>query len=95
MTPYSYVIIRHNNPTFERESVLLSNKYNAKKKYAFIQKSCHKDGSESICFIDYSNDLEALQERANRFVSWYNYVAGLQKNIQGYISETSFKSEPS
>lgn len=86
-TPYSYVIIDHNRPELERESTLLHNKYNAKKKYAFINKSIHKDGSESICFIDYSNDLEDLQNRAAKFVSWYNYPIGLRKNMQGYISE--------
>jgi hypothetical protein len=87
MEGYNYVIIKHNYPALERESVLLANKYNAKKKYAFIQKMVHKDGSESIGFISYSNDLEELQERANGFISWYNYPLGLRKNIQGFISE--------
>lgn len=87
MTPYNYVIIKHNYPELERESVLLNNKYNAKKKYAFINKSIHKDGSESISYIEYSNDLEALQNRAKNFVSWYNYPIGLSKNMQGCISE--------
>ena len=86
-TSYGYVIIKHNYPELERESTLLENKYNAKKKYAYIQKSVHKDGSESINFITYSNDLENLQENAKRFVSWYNYPLGLRKNIQGFISE--------
>jgi hypothetical protein len=86
-TAYGYVIIKHNYPELERESTLLHNKYSAKKKYAFIQKSGHKDGSESINFIDYSNDLEALQARASKFVSWYNYPLGLCKNMQGYIRE--------
>jgi len=88
-TSYNYVIIKHNYPELERETVLLSNNYKAKKKYAFIQKMVHKDGSESIGFIDYSNDLEALQERAKGFVSWYNYPLGLRKNIQGFVSEVT------
>jgi len=86
MKAYSYVIIKNNYPQLERESTLLHNKYKANKKYAFIQKSIHKDGSESICFIDYSNDLEELQKRANGFISWYNYPIGVCKNIQGYLS---------
>jgi hypothetical protein len=86
-TAYNYVIIKHNYPELERESVLLANRYNAKKKYAFIQKMVHKDGSESIGFINYSNNLEELQERANGFLSWYNYPLGLRKNIQGFINQ--------
>ena len=87
MKQYNYVIIKHNYPELERESTLLHNKYKANKKYAYINKGVHKDGSESIYFIDYSNDLEALQLRAKEFVSWYNYPLNLTKNIQGYIRE--------
>lgn len=86
MQPYNYIIIKHNYPELERESTLSHNKYKAKAKYAFINKGCHKDGSESIYYIEYSNDLEALQERAKGFISWYNYPLNLRKNIQGYIS---------
>lgn len=88
-TGYSYVIITENRETLERESVLLRNKYLKSKKYAFINKVSHKDGSESIAFIDYSNNMEELQERANGYISWYNYPLGLSKNMQGYISEIS------
>jgi hypothetical protein len=87
MEAWSYVIIKHNSPELERESVLLENKYKPKSKYAFINKIVHKDGSESISYIHYSNDLELLQNRAKDFVSWYNYPIGLSKSIQGYISE--------
>jgi hypothetical protein len=87
MTSYSYVIIKVNHPELERERVLLDNKYKARLKYAFINKIVHKDGSENIAFIDYSDDLEELQERAKGFISWYNYPLGVAKSIQGYISE--------
>jgi DNA polymerase sigma len=83
---YHYIIIQPNYADLEREATLSHNKYNAKKKYAFINKGLHKDGSESIYYIDYSNDLEELQTRAAGFVSWYNYPLNLMKNIQGYIS---------
>jgi hypothetical protein len=87
MTNYSYIIIKENHPELERESVLLDNKYNPKKKYAFINKVVHKDGSENIAFINYSNDLQDLQNRAKGFISWYNYPLGVAKNIQGYLRE--------
>jgi hypothetical protein len=85
--PYNYVIIKHNYPELEREYTLLNNKYNAKKKYAFINKIVHKDGSENIAFIDYGNDLEAFQLRVANCESWYNYPLKLTKNIQGYITD--------
>lgn len=84
---YSYIIIKENYPELERESVLLHNKYKANKKYAYIVKGVHKDGSESIYFIEYSNDLEDLSNRSKEFPSWYNYPLGITKSLQGYISE--------
>ena len=91
MNGYNYAIIKENYPELERESVLSpgkkSNKYSAKKKYAMIVKGVHKDGSESIYFIKYSNDLEELHKEASRYISWYNYPLGLSKNIQGFIRE--------
>jgi len=87
MTPYNYVIIVHNYPELERESTLLGSPYKAKKRYAAIYKQMHKDGSESISFIVYSNDLEILHKRAADHPSWYNYPLGLCKSMQGYISE--------
>ena len=85
MTPYNYVIIKHNYPELERESTLLDSPYKPKKKYAAIYKQMHKDGSESIAFITYDNDLEKLQNSANGHVSWYNYPLGLYKEMQGNI----------
>jgi hypothetical protein len=79
----NYAIIKHNYPELERETVLTHNKYNAKKKYALIVKGIHKDSSESIFFIDYSNDLEELHNRAITFESWYNYPLGVSKCILG------------
>lgn len=87
MKPYNYVIIKENYPELERESVLLHNKYKRKKKYAMIVKGVHKDSSESIYFIEYSNDIMALQEKASKHVSWYNYPMGVAKDIQGYLRE--------
>jgi hypothetical protein len=88
---YSYAIIKENYPDLERLTVLSpekgETKYNPKKKYAMIVKGVHKDHSESIYFIVYSNDLENLHNRAKKYPSWYNYPIGLTKNMQGYIRE--------
>lgn len=84
---YSYIIIKENYPELERESVLLGNNYKASRRYAMINKIVHKDGSENISTIVYSNDLQALHNRAKGFISWYNYPLGMSKNIQGYLKE--------
>lgn len=84
-TAYNYVIIKNNCPELEKESTLLHNKYKKSKKYAFINKGIHRDGSESIYYIEYSNNLEELQSKAVKFISWYNYPLGLYKDIQGNV----------
>lgn len=86
MTNYNYVIIQANSPIFAQQSTLLDNNYKPTK-YCIIYKTVYRDGSESITRIVYSNNLEKLQNDAKGYISWYNYVAGLKKNIQGYISE--------
>lgn len=90
-TQYNYAIIKENYPELAREIVLSpsknSNKWLKTKKYAMIVKGVHKDGSESIYFIKYSNDLPELQTQAKGYPSWYNYPIGISKNIQGYLSE--------
>jgi len=85
-TEFNYAIIKENNPNFERESVLSENKYKPTK-YALIIKGCHKDGSELIYFIKYSNNLEALHSDAKQYPSWYNYPIGIYKELQGYLRE--------
>ncbi len=88
--PYSYAIIKYNYPELERESTLLDNKYR-KTKYALIQKVVHKDGSENIATIYYSNDLEKLQEQANGYLSWYSYPISLYKDTQQNIRHLEAK----
>jgi hypothetical protein len=85
-TGYSYVIIKHNDPTFEREKTYFESKYK-KTKYAMFNKTIHKDGSETLTSIKYSNDIEQLQNEASQYISWYNYPLGVSKNIQGYLRE--------
>lgn len=87
---YHYAIIVHNSSDNYNRSVLLSNNYK-RTKYCMIDRGVHKDGSESEYFIIYSNDLEKLQNKASKYVSWYNYPIGLRKEIQGGISDTAIK----
>lgn len=84
---YSYAIVKHTQDWMRQESVLLENNYNPKKKYALIEKIVHKDRSENIANIYYSNDLEMLSNRAKKYISWYNYPLMLCKDIQGYIRD--------
>jgi hypothetical protein len=88
MKNYSYAIIQENYPELQRVSTLLENNYKPLK-YAFIEKIMHKDGSESISRIIYSNDLEKLQNTASGYISWYNYPANLYKEMQGNIYHIS------
>jgi hypothetical protein len=87
MTQYSYGIVKENYPTLRNLSTYLDNKYDAKKKYALIEKQCFKDGSEGINRIIYSNDLENLSKQLEGYPTWYNYPKEKRKNIQGYISD--------
>jgi len=83
---FHYAIIVHNSSDNHNRNVLLSNNYK-NTKYCMIDRGVHKDGSESEYFIIYSNNLEMLQNKASKYVSWYNYPIGLRKEIQGNISE--------
>ena len=82
---YSYAIIKANNSNFAKESTLLDNKYKPKAKYVLIEKIVHKDCSENISRILYSNNLESLHSIASKYVSWYNYPISLHKDIQQNI----------
>ena len=84
-TEFSYMVVKHNQPHFERESTLLHNKHKKTAKYAIFNKSCHKDGSESVNFIEYSSSMEEIQNKINGFESWYNYPLGIAKLRNGKI----------
>lgn len=80
---FNYAVIRHNNPYQETKTALLDNKYNPEKKYSLEFISTHKDGTESITCIEYSNDLEALHNKVIEFQSWFNYPIHLCKTRKG------------
>jgi hypothetical protein len=88
MESYTYAILVENTPKryLHQESTYLPCKFK-KTKYALIEKQVFKDHSEGINFIYYSNDLNKLIEKMNNYISWYNYVNSVTKNIQGYISK--------
>ena len=83
-TPHNYAVIKHNNPHFAKETTLLESKWK-KTKYAMFNKSVHKDGSESIVNITYSNDLEELQNAAKELPTWFNYPLGVAKKVSGEL----------
>lgn len=85
MKQYGYMVIRFNHPDYERKSTLLHNDYKKSKRYAIFNYSAHKDGSESLNFIEYSDDLEDLHNRAKDYPTWFNYPIGLFKPIDGEI----------
>ena len=86
-TGFSYAIVTKNYPRLQNTPVLLDSPYRKSKKYALVSKVVHKDNSENIAFIKYSNDLQELQEQAKGYPSWYNYPLGLKKDLQGYITQ--------
>ncbi len=84
---YNYAIIQENHVGLRSMSVLDNNPYNAKKKYALLVKGVHKDSSESVYYIKYSNDLEELHTRAKAYPTWYNYPIGISKDLEGNLKE--------
>lgn len=89
MKLYNYAILVTNAPEryLHQESTYLPSPFK-KTKYALIEKQCFNDGSEGINRIIYSDDLDALTLQLKTYISWYDYIAGFMKNIQGYISST-------
>lgn len=83
-TSYNYAILCHNRADLEHEN----GKYLKSKKYALICKVVNKDHSELISHISYSNDLSTTIDKMKRFyISWYDQISGLKKDIQGNITE--------
>lgn len=84
--PFTYVVIRKNDPVFERETPLITNKYR-KSEYAMFNYSVHKDTSESLTHITYCDDLLELTSCSKGFECWFNYPIGLAKSRNGLIYE--------
>lgn len=88
MKQFCYAILVENTPDkyLRQESTFLPSEYK-NTKYALIQKQHFNDGSEGINFIKYSDDLTELFGQLVQHVSWYDYVRGFTKNIQGNVSK--------
>lgn len=85
---FSYAILVENTPDkyLHQESTFLDSLFESTK-YALIEKQCFGDGSEGINRIIYSDDKDLLTKQMYGYVSWYDYVIGQSKSLQGYISE--------
>lgn len=83
---YQYVIIKDNHKDWGKESAILDNVFESDKKYALIVKNVYADGTEKILTIWYSDNIKLLQEHAESYPSWYNYVYKKSKNLQGYVT---------
>jgi hypothetical protein len=88
MKAYTYAILVENTPNqyLHQENTLLPCKFK-KTKYALIEKQVFKDHSEGVNFNYYSNDLKKFTDQMKKYISWYDYVIGVIKNIQGYESQ--------
>lgn len=88
MKTYTYCLLVSNTPDkyLHQESTFLPSPFK-KTRFALIEKQMFKDGSEGINRIIYANNIEKLREQMKSYISWYDYVAGLTKCMQGYISK--------
>ncbi|NCD10690.1 MAG: hypothetical protein EOL98_15015 [Negativicutes bacterium] len=55
--------------------------------YALILRHAKNDGTEDDRIILYSNNYQALEGVLIEQVSWYNYISGERKDLQGYICQ--------
>ena len=85
MKTTKYAIVKESYDYLERESVSGQNNYDPSKRYALIIKHINKDHTESVSDIFYSDDLQGLQEKAAKFVSWYNYLIGIGSDMRGNL----------
>lgn len=55
--------------------------------YALILRHVKNDGTEDDGIILYSDNYRALEIVLIEQVSWYNYISGICKDMQGNISQ--------
>ena len=83
---YSLLVENTKERYLQYESTFLNSPFK-KTKYALIEKQHFSDNSEGINRIMYSNNIDSLREQMKTYPSWYDYIAGKSKNLQGYISD--------
>jgi hypothetical protein len=87
---YSCAIVKENYNGLERETEtenLLGNISPELSKYALIEMTQQANNTEKITKIMFSNDSKLLGDIAQTYRSFYNYVEGYCKSIQGQTSK--------
>ena len=81
---FNYTILK---PTknLDTNNVLITTPKYKQKKYGVLHRTCHKDGSESNLHISYYKTYEEARNSMLSFPSWYDYIAGNAKGLQGNI----------
>ena len=87
MIEFKYCIIKPNKLDWSREETILCNNYKDSK-YMFIEKWAMSDKTEKINKIIYSNCIDTLLQFKELYPSWYDYVNGKYKELQGNICDT-------
>ena len=87
-TSYNYALLVHNTPErhLQKESTIIPNKHK-KTRYALIVRVVDGNEPEKVLGIRYSNNLALLEQMMKEFISWYDYVNGFRKDIQGNVKE--------
>lgn len=85
---YNYALLVHNTPEWhlQQENTIIPNKHK-KTRYALIVRVVDGNEPEKVLGIKYSNNLVMLEGQMKKFVSWYDYVNGFRKDIQGNVKE--------
>lgn len=88
-TSYSYAILCKNDKSMRLDLIptFFNSKFLKSRKYGIILKTVNRDGSETVTHIKYFNNLELAINYIKEYPSWYDYVNGIKKDMQGNISE--------
>ncbi len=87
-TKYTYALLVKNTLSMHLDqlSTIIPSQHK-KRDYALIIRVCEQAKPEKDAIILYSNDYEALKIVMKEHVSWYDYIAGNKKDIQGNVSK--------
>lgn len=81
---FNYTILKLTK-NLDTNNVLITTPKYKQKKYGVLYRTCHKDGSESNLHISYYKTYEEARNSMLSFPSWYDYIAGNAKDLQGSI----------
>ena len=85
---YNYALLVHNTPErhLHKENTIIPNKHK-KTRYALIVRVVCQGEPEKVLSIKYSNNIIMLEGQMKKFISWYDYVNGFRKDIQGNVKD--------